>query len=156
MTNILDNNLIILIILAILLIVDILLLIGIFQLKKKVRIFMKGKKVKDIEEVVSEQLKRIENSEDKIKELSQWNEKLQGICDISITKVGIVRFNPFKDTGGDQSFVIALLDSHNDGLVLSSLYTREGTRIYSKPIEKGISNYNLSKEEEEAIKKAIS
>jgi len=155
MIKFLDNNLIILVILAVLLIVDILLLVGVFQLKKKIRIFLKGKKVKDMEEVVSEQLKRIENSEDKIKELSQWNEKLQGICDISITKVGIVRFNPFKDTGGDQSFVIALLDSRNDGLVLSSLYTREGTRIYSKPIEKGMSNYNLSKEEGEAIKKAI-
>jgi hypothetical protein len=155
MIKILDNNLIILIILAVLLIVDILLLLGIFQLKKKVRIFLKGKKAKDMEEVISEQLKRIENSEDKIKELAKWNEKLQGICDISITKVGIVRFNPFKDTGGDQSFVIALLDSHNNGLVLSSLYTREGTRIYSKPIEKGTSSYNLSKEEGEAIKKAI-
>jgi len=156
MNNILDNNFIILIILAILLVVDILLLIGILQLKKKVKIFLSGKKANDLEEVISEQLRRIEKSEDDIKDIRKWNEKLQGICDISITKVGIVRFNPFKDTGGDQSFVIALLDSYNDGLVLSSLYTREGTRIYSKPIKKGGSSYNLSKEEEEAIKKAIS
>jgi hypothetical protein len=155
MINLLDNNLVILIILAVLLIADILLLVGVFQLKKKVKIFLKGKKVKDLEEVLSEHLKKIENNEKEIKDISKWNEKLQGICDISINKVGIVRFNPFKDTGGDQSFAIALLDSHNDGLVLSSLFGREGTRIYSKPIEKGLSSYNLSKEEGEAIKKAI-
>ena len=156
MANLLNNNLIILIILAIVLIADVLLLVGIFQLKKKVKIFLKGKKVKDLEEVISEQLKRMKGLEEEIKRLDQWNKNLQSICDISITKVGIVRFNPFKDTGGDQSFVIAMLDSNNNGLVLSSLYTREGTRVYSKPIEKGVSNYNLSREEVDAIKKAIS
>jgi len=155
MLNVLDNNLIILVILAVLLIADILLLVGVFQLKKKVKIFLKGKKVKDLEEVLSEHLKKIENIEKDIKDISKWNEKLQGICDISITKVGIVRFNPFKDTGGDQSFAIALLNSHNDGLVISSLFGREGTRVYSKPIEKGVSKYHLSGEEEESIKKAI-
>ena len=155
MLNVLDNNLIILVILAVLLIADILLLVGVFQLKKKVKIFLKGKKVKDLEEVISEQLKRMEGIEDDIKKLSEWNDKLQKTCDISITKVGVVRFNPFKDTGGDQSFVIALLDSNNNGLVLSSLYTREGNRVYTKPIQNGTSNYNLSEEEQEAIRKAM-
>ncbi|MDP2934351.1 MAG: DUF4446 family protein, partial [bacterium] len=123
---------------------------------KKMKIFLKGKKVKDLEEVISEQLEKIKNTEEDIKDINEWNKKLQGICDISITRVGVIRFNPFKDTGGDQSFAIALLDSNNNGIVLSSLYTREGTRIYAKPIEKGASSYNLSKEEEGAIKKAIS
>ncbi len=91
-----------------------------------------------------------------VKKILKWNEDLQKICDISVQKVGVVRFNPFKDTGGDQSFIIALLDSNNKGVVLSSLYTREGTRVYTKPIEKGGSTYHLSKEEKEAIAKAIS
>jgi hypothetical protein len=125
-------------------------------LRKKIKIFLKGKKVKDIEEVLSEQVKRMEGTEKDIKDINKWNEKLQAICDISITKIGVIRFNPFKDTGGDQSFAIALLDSNNNGIVFSSLYAREGTRVYAKPIEKGASGYNLSKEEEEAIKKAIS
>ena len=94
--------------------------------------------------------------EGEIKKILKWNEDLQKICDISITKVGVVRFNPFKDTGGDQSFVIALLNSNNNGIVLSSLYTREGNRVYTKPIEKGTSTYHLSKEEEKAIAEAIS
>ena len=108
----------------------------------------------DVEEVVTEQTKIIKEIKGGIKELSNWNKELQKFCDISITRVGVVRFNPFKDTGGDQSFVIALLDSNNNGLVLSSLYTREGTRVYTKPIENGNSIYNLSEEEKEAIKKA--
>lgn len=130
--------------------------IQILSLRKKIKIFLRGKKVKDLEEVLSEQVKRMEGIEGNIKDINKWNEKLQGICDISITKVGVIRFNPFKDTGGDQSFAIALMDSNDNGIVFSSLYTREGTRVYAKPIERGASSYNLSKEEEEAIKKAIS
>jgi len=109
----------------------------------------------DVEEVVTEQTKIIKEIKKDIKKLSQWNADLQKICDISITKVGVVRFNPFKDTGGDQSFAIALLDSNNNGVVLSSLYTREGTRVYTKPIQDASSPYNLSDEEKEAIEKAI-
>jgi hypothetical protein len=73
----------------------------------------------------------------------------------SIHKVGIIRFNPFKDIGGDQSFALALLDGKNSGIVISSLHTREGTRIYSKPIIKGESEkYTLTEEEKQAIKTA--
>jgi len=72
----------------------------------------------------------------------------------SVQKVGVVRFNPFKDTGGDQSFAIALLDASDSGLVISSLYTRDGVRVFSKAIEKGKSKYQLSEEEKQAIEKA--
>lgn len=155
--NFLDDNILIIAGLVLLLIGwSIFLYIRMLQIRKKIRIFLKGRRVKDLEEVISEQLKRMRNTEDDVKKLFKWNKDLQKLCDISITKVGVVRFNPFKDTGGDQSFVIALLDSNNDGLVLSALYTREGTRVYTKPIEKATSTYHLSKEEEESIKKAIS
>jgi hypothetical protein len=157
MTNLSSENLIsiILVVATILIGWLVALQVQVLGLRKKIKIFLKGKKVKDLEEVLSEQVKRMENIEDDIKDINKWNEKLQGICDISITKVGVIRFNPFKDTGGDQSFAIALLDSSNNGIVFSSLYTREGTRVYAKPIENGASSYNLSKEEEGAIKKAI-
>jgi len=72
-----------------------------------------------------------------------------------IQKIGLVRFNPFSDTGGDQSFVIALLDNKNSGIVITSLYARTGTRWYVKKIEAGKSiQYELSNEEKEAIKKS--
>jgi hypothetical protein len=153
--NILINN-IILIILIILIIADIILIFLWLKTRKKIKIFMKGSKIVDVEEVITGQIKLIKEIKNDIKKLSNWNEKLQQISNIAITKVGVVRFNPFKDTGGDQSFAIALLDSNDNGLVISSLYSREGTRIYTKPIEAGKSiNYNLSDEEQEAISKAI-
>ena len=73
---------------------------------------------------------------------------------LSIKRVGVVRFNPFKEIGGNQSFSIALLDAHNDGLVITSFYSREGNRVYAKPVKKGKSKYLLSKEEKKAIEKA--
>ena len=72
----------------------------------------------------------------------------------SIQKIGVVRFNPFKEVGGDQSFSIALLDANDDGVVITSLYTREGNRVYGKPIKNGKSEYSLSEEEKEVIEKA--
>ena len=71
-----------------------------------------------------------------------------------IKKVGVVRFNPFSETGGDHSFCIAFLDGEADGIVLTGLHTRERTRIYMKPIKNGKSEYDLSKEENKAIAQA--
>ena len=124
--------------------------------RKRIKIFFEGRKTKDLEEVIAEQLKRTKKAESDIEKLFKWNKDLQKITDISIQKVGVIRFNPFKDTGGDQSFAIALLDKDNSGLVISSLYSREGTRVYTKPVKKGESSYHLSEEEKQAIQKAIS
>ena len=72
----------------------------------------------------------------------------------AIQRIGIVRFNPFNDTGGDQSFSIALLDGRGDGLVITSLFSRSVTRVFAKPIQAGESRYALSEEESRAIKNA--
>ncbi len=72
-----------------------------------------------------------------------------------LQKVGFVRFNPFSDTGGDQSFCLVLLDENENGIILSSLHTRGTTRIYAKEVEQGKGkSLPLSNEEKEAIKKA--
>jgi len=109
------------------------------------------KEPKNLKEVLVSLKKLEENFE----ELSQDLENLKKARKFSLQKVGIVRFNPFSEVGGDQSFSIALLDGSNDGLVITSLYTREGNRVYGKPIKKGKSEYPLSKEEKEAINKAV-
>ncbi len=69
-------------------------------------------------------------------------------------RVGLVRFNPFEDTGGNQSFALALLDAEGNGWVLSSLHSRNGTRVYAKAIRGGRSEAALSDEESSAIKQA--
>ena len=157
MTNFLINNQIIFLFIAtiaILIIWNITLSYKLSQIRKKLKIFFNGKKASDLEGVLFEEIKRLKKAEDGIKKLLEFSKELEKTTKKSIQKVGVIRFNPFKETGGDQSFVIALLDHQDNGLVISSLYTREGTRIYSKPIENGQSKYPLSKEELEALKKA--
>lgn len=73
----------------------------------------------------------------------------------AVQRVGIVRFDAFEDLGGQLSFAAALLDADGDGIVLSSINGRTETRIYAKPVERGSSRYNLSGEEEEAIRLAL-
>jgi hypothetical protein len=74
----------------------------------------------------------------------------------SLQHIGMVRFNPFEDTGSDQSFAIALLDDARDGIVISGLHGRANTRIFAKPVEAGASTNQLSDEESEAIRIALS
>jgi hypothetical protein len=73
----------------------------------------------------------------------------------SLQHIGLVRFNPFDDTGSDQSFAIALLDDRRDGIVISSLHGRANTRIFAKPVTDGGSPHHLSEEESEAIRVAV-
>jgi len=110
-------------------------------------LFKKKKEPENLSEIIS-QFKDLERNFERI---SEELESLKKENKFSIQKVGLVRFNPFKEIGGDQSFSIALLDGNNDGAVITSLYTREGNRIYGKPIKAGLSEYLLSEEEKRAI-----
>jgi len=129
------------------------LIFQVLRLKKRTDVFLK-KGNKDLGEVLVRQLEKIQVQEKDIKEILKEISRLDKITQKSFQKIGIVRFNPFKDMGSDQSFSIALLDGKDNGFVISSLYGREGNRIYAKSIEKGNSQYVLSEEEKQAIGKA--
>lgn len=116
------------------------------------RIFYSGKK--NLADTLENQLKDIEDIHKSLEDAFVKIKKLKVISDNTIQKVGIMRFNPFQDMGSDQSFSVALLDSKNNGVVITSLASRSGTRIYAKPIENKQSKYQLIEEEIEAIKKA--
>jgi len=90
-----------------------------------------------------------------VEKISQDFEALKKQGNLSIQKVGIVRYNPFSNVGGNQSFSIALLDGDNNGVVVTSLFSRDGNRVYGKSIKKSNSEYSLSKEEKQAVEKAI-
>ena len=110
--------------------------------------FKKEKKEpKDLKEV----LNQFKGLKEDFNKLSQEFNDLKENHQFTIQKIGLVRFNPFSEIGGDQSFSIALLDGNDDGLVITSFYTREGNRVYGKPIKQGNSQYALSKEENKAI-----
>jgi len=96
----------------------------------------------------------VDNKKD-IGQLTKEVAKLEEEGLTHVQKVGVVRFNPFEETGGDQSFSIALLNGYNTGLVVTVLHARQRTRLYVKPIKKGRSTLELSAEEKKAIGEAF-
>ncbi|MCD6528189.1 DUF4446 family protein [bacterium] len=126
----------------------------VFSLRRRFYfLFQKGDK--NLEEILREQFKKLKQQEEKLEQVLEDVTELKKISQKSFQKIGIVRFNPFKEVGGNQSFSIALLDANNNGFVITSHYGRELSRVYAKPVLKGKSQYSLSKEEQEAIEKAI-
>ena len=109
--------------------------------------FRKRKKPESPKEILSQ----FEELKENFEKLSKEVENLKKESKFSIQKIGIVRFNPFKEIGGNQSFSVAILDGNDNGVVITSLFTREGNRVYGKPIKAGQSEYLLTEEEKKAI-----
>ena len=114
-------------------------------------IFKKNKEPKDIKGI----LKQFKELEKRVEKISQDLEILKKDSKLHIQKAGLLRYNPFSNVGGNQSFSIALLDNNNDGFVITSLYAQDGNRVYAKPVKNGKSEYVLSEEEKETINKSI-
>jgi len=112
--------------------------------------FRKKQEPQDLKQVLK-QFKVLQNN---FQQLLLEVEKIKKEQVFSIQKVGLIRYNPFSEVGGNQSFSLALLDAQDNGVVITSLYNREGNRVYSKPIEQGQSFYPLSAEEFKAIELA--
>lgn len=110
----------------------------------------------DIYKILEKYLKETKEVENYAKKVEIEMAKISRKMQKSIQKIGFVRYNPFgkNDTGGNQSFSIALLDKDDSGFVITSMHAREGTRVYAKPVSEGKSTNTLSDEENEAIKKA--
>ena len=92
---------------------------------------------------------------ERMSRIEAMHEVIDGRTRRSLQHIGLVRFNPFDDTGSDQSFAIALLDDARDGVVISSLHGRANTRVFAKPVSGGGSGHTLSDEETQAIRIAI-
>lgn len=97
----------------------------------------------------------VEDTSARLDDLNKLYEELEVRSSVASQKISLVRFNPFGDTGGDQSFSLAVLDAHNSGYVLTSIHGRQGTRVYIKPLDFGKSRYSLSEEEQLAISQAM-
>lgn len=150
----LDNILISIAVL--LLVLNILTIIKLRKESQRITSFFKGKRVEDLEGVILEILKRQKTTKEEIEKILEKIECLDKIALRSVQKIGVIRFNPFENIGGNQSFSMALLDQKDNGVVISSYHGREGTRVYAKPISHGESEHPLTKEEERAIKEATS
>jgi hypothetical protein len=122
--------------------------------EKRLKRFFLGKKAKDLEGtimILEEQINKLNKAKtDTEKEIAVMNAKLKK----SVRGLETIRFNPFPDQGSNQSFAIGMLDEEGDGVVISSLYSRERMSVFAKPIKKGKSDHELSAEEKEVLKKA--
>lgn len=122
-------------------------------IRKRTRSFFAGSEAKDLEEIIYKQIQKTNEADVCLKKVLKENGDIRENMSKCIQKAGVVRFNPFGDVGGNQSFAIALLDKCLNGVMILSLYSRDGVKVYSKQITEGKSaEYKLSKEEEEAIK----
>lgn len=127
-----------------------------FRLNRHYRRLIGGAKTKDLKAVLEKLLDHSELNRREIKEV----EKQIGVLDkkhlINLQKIGLIRFNSLADTGGNQSFALALLDGQGNGLVVSTLHSRQSTRIYAKPLFKGKpQGFDLSIEEKQALSQAL-
>ena len=125
------------------------LLVYIIYLQVKIKRFLRGKDAKSLEDSIVgalEDIKKIHNFQ---RESVSYFEDVEKRLNRSIQAVETIRFNPFKGTGegGNQSFSVAILDEDDNGVVVTGLYSREGNRIYAKPIKNGNSSFQLSEEE---------
>ncbi|MDO8560597.1 MAG: DUF4446 family protein [bacterium] len=126
----------------------------IFDLRKKwARYFGNGALPEG--QLLKELIEQIRKNEARVGDLNDRTVELEKIAKISVQKVGFLRFNPFQDIGGDQSFSLALLDNKGDGVIISSLYTREGTRVYAKEVSSGKSKQALSEEEKKVLNETL-
>ncbi len=124
------------------------------QLNQRLNATLGSTDSQKLEETLVDYFQHVRSTDKKLDTLTTAYSQLAAMTGLAAQKISVVRFNPFGDTGGDQSFVLAVLDSHNSGYVLTSIHGREGTRVYVKPIDYGKSKYTLSAEEQQAFNQA--
>lgn len=114
----------------------------------------RGKRAESLEHVLIDMGKFMDELDASHRKIETRMEEMNGRVKRSIQGVETVRFNPFHDAGGNQSFATALLNEHGDGVVISSLYSRDNVSVYSKPVKSYQSEFLLTKEERDAIVRA--
>lgn len=126
-----------------------------WQTRHHYNTLIKGTSSKTLKEVLEKILANLGVSQKRVDELVTRCEKIESDGLLHAQRIGLVRFNPFKETGGDQSFILAILDGRDNGMVISSLHGRSGTRWYAKTVIEGKGKeHELSEEEQQAIKQA--
>jgi signal transduction histidine kinase len=143
------------IVVIILLFLQILNKIEINRMEKRYKKLMKGSTGKNIEEMIMEYSDKIDDSLEVVKKMENTYNDIDYRLRKCIQKYSIVRYRAFDDVGSDLSFSIALLDDKNNGVVVTGIYGRNECTTFAKPVENGISKYDLSDEEKQAIKNAL-
>jgi len=114
-----------------------------------------GVEEKNLKKVLEQIMNTQKASKKGLSEVRAEIARLEKAGELHVQKVGLLRFNPFRETGGDHSFSIAMLDGNDTGYILTGLHTRERTRVYLKQINKGSSDVKLSIDEKKTLSKAL-
>ena len=125
------------------------------RLDRRLRGLTRGEDGQSLESILDAHLTKVHAVEQQVDDLAARSAVLEVVQRRAVQRVGLVRFNPFEDTGGNQSFALALLDANGDGLIVSSLHARTLTRVYGKAVAGGKSEAALSDEESEALRQAL-
>ncbi len=125
------------------------------RMNKRYRKLMTGMDGSNIERLLMGHIDEVRETVQKMEVLETEYKRVDAMSQKAVQKVGVVRFSPFEEIGSDLSYAIALLDCHHDGVVLSSIFGRDESRCYAKPIKNGESSYVLTEEEKQAIEEAI-
>ncbi|MDS0527923.1 DUF4446 family protein [Clostridium sp. SHJSY1] len=135
------------VIILLLFILVIVLLKAVNRLENRYRKLMRGTSNKNLEELLINELESIEKANKNSKEALDRCDSMREKIKDCVQKVAIMRYKAFEDVGSDLSFSVAILDGNNDGVMLTGIYGRQESTTYAKPIDKGISRYDLSEEE---------
>jgi len=125
------------------------------RMKKRYKKMMTGVESGNLERMLIGHIDEVQRVKEQNTALEVENKKISDLLQQALTRVGMVRFRAFEDMGGDLSYAVAMLDSHNNGVILSSVFGREGSQAYAKPIENGSSTYKLTEEEQQALREAM-
>lgn len=122
------------------------------KLQRKYKKLMRGVEGENLEKIITNYMNEIDKVKEDSKEVREIYNNIDERVKKSIQKVAIVRYKAFENVGSDLSFSLALLDDNNDGVIITSIYGRDESFTYAKPINKGLSRYDLSDEEKEVLK----
>jgi hypothetical protein len=126
------------------------------RLRRRLDGLTRGVDGRNLDAVLDSHLEKVFTVARELDELSARSAVLEAANRRAIQRVGLVRYNPFEDTGGNQSFALAITDAQANGFVISSLHSRTGTRVYAKAVSGGRADGALSAEEAEALRVALS
>jgi hypothetical protein len=124
------------------------------RLTRQYTALMRGADEIDLQSMLNQHVAEIRHALETVASLEERTETLERALPHTLQWVGSVRFNPFRHTGGAQSFALALADDRGNGFVLSSLHARENTRVYAKALREWASEHLLTDEEKQAIERA--
>lgn len=154
-----DNLAIILITITILLVLLIILsivtLVKLSSTKKRYKMLVNGATGEDLENIIADNIAQMNELVVKNNKIDEDYAAMRNLFEKSLQKIAVYRFSAFHDMGGDMSYAVAMLDHNNNGVIFSSIFGRQESCTYVKPVENGISKYPLSEEENKVLQEAM-